>query len=49
MVLKDLEVTTIVVILMENQEHGATPPMLTRDGNYAMSDNVPVVIKVTFF
>ena len=34
---------------MENQEHGATPPMLTRDGNYAMSDNVLIVIKVTLF
>merc|ERR1719206_150382 len=45
-VLTALEVTTIVAILMENQEYGATPPILTRDGNYAMSDNVLIVIKI---
>ena len=49
MSLEALEVTTIVAILMENQEYGATPPILTRDGNYAMSDNVLIVKKVTLF
>ena len=47
MALEDLEITTNVAILMENQEPGVTPPVVTRDGSCVMSDNVLLVIKVT--
>jgi len=46
MTLKVLEITTNVAILMENQEYGVTPPILTRDGSCVMSDNVLLVIKM---
>ena len=47
MALEDLEITTNVAILMENQEPGVTLPVVTRDGSCVMSDNVLLVIKVT--
>ena len=44
MIMEYLGTTTSAVTLTKSQEHGATPPVLTRDGNHVMSDSALIVI-----
>ena len=46
MVLEMLGTTTSVATLTENQEHGAIPPVVTRDGSFAILENALSVTKV---